>query len=261
MVYVGKGLTVRRLLAGALGAFAVAGAVPAGAQACTFAVVTAQPLAPAESASIVQTGDPLPVRIQFGDNGSFAPVQFGIARLKTPTLPPLGAFLPPGVATVVESVPLTYDATTGTWGADANGNHWAQTPGEYVWQVSGTLTVPAPPPQDPALGISTCNGPFSLLEDGRWVHRLTVIGASAITAKAGKARDGRAKVSGRVAKAFPGKVRLTVACAGKRARTTFVPTAGGRWSRTVLARRGCNIKAAVAAREGWAASEASARIT
>jgi hypothetical protein len=126
------------------------------------------------------------------------------------------------------------------------------------------LNVPAPPPPVPdANGFfpgNSCGGPFTIVYDGRWVHRFTVLGASAVTAEAGKARDGRAKVSGTVARTFPGKVRLTVACPRRRARTTFVDTAKGRWSRTVNATRGCEITAAVAARQGWAASEASTRV-
>lgn len=255
-------LTSRRFLTGAVGAVVVAAVAPAGAQACSFAAVKALVVAPAENASLVQTGEPLPVQIRFGDNGRYSPVQVAVARMTVPTLPPVGQLLPPDVGTVVETVPLTYDAATGTWGGAANGNHWAQTPGEYVWQVSGTLTVPAPPPPPPGavVGVNSCDGPFSLTMDGRWVHRLTVLGASAVTAKSGKARDGRANVNGRVATAFPGKVKLTVACPGKRARSTFVPTADGRWSRTVFAKRGCGIKATIAARKGWAASEAAARV-
>ncbi|MDA0180037.1 hypothetical protein OJ997_07000 [Solirubrobacter phytolaccae] len=250
-----------KLLGGAAVAVLVATVVPAGAQACSLAVVNAQVVAPAESASIVQTGEALPIRVKFGDSGTYAPAQVGIARMNTSTLPPLGASLPAEVGTVVETVPLTFDPATGTWGADANGNDWALTPGEYVWQASATLTVPAPPPPVEGQPVSSCGGPFTLSLDGRWVHRFTVLGASAVTTKAGKARAGRAKVSGQIAKTFPGKVRLTVACPGKRERTTFVPTADGRWSRTVLAKRGCTVKAAVAARTGWAASEASARVT
>ena len=251
-------LTSRRLLACASGALVVAAVAPAGAQACTIAAVNAHVVAPAENASLVQTGEPLPVQVRFGDNGRFSPVQVAVARMTVPTLPPVGTLLPPDVGSVVETVPLAYDAATGTWGGAANGNAWAQTPGEYVWQVSGTLTVPAPPPPPPS---PPCGGPFSLPMDGRWVHRLTVLGASAVTAKSSKARDGRAKVSGRVAGAFPGKVKLTVACPGKRARSTFVPTADGRWGRNVFAERGCSIKATIAARTGWAASEATARVT
>jgi hypothetical protein len=249
------------LLVGALGTLAATAALPAGAQACTFGSANAQPITPVESASIVQTSDPLPVRIRFGDNGTFAPVQFAIARLKTSTVPPLaaGMGMPPEVGAVVETVALTYDAAADGWGADANGNDWARTPGEYAWQVSGWLTIPDTRPPDV---VAPCGrGPWTLLQDGRRVHRLTVIRASAVTANAAKARHGRAKVSGRVAKAFPGKIRLTVACPGKRARTTFVATADGRWGRTMIAKRGCTIKAAAAAREGWAASETSARIT
>ncbi len=254
------GRTARRLLAGALGTLAAVAVVPAGAQACQIPMLAAQPIAPSEGASLVQTGDPLPVRIRFGDNGRLAPVQVGIARLTAPTLPPTGVEVPPEARTVVETIPLTYDPAAGAWGADANGNGWAQTPGEYVWQATGTQTFPAPPPRDASQGFVACNLPPSVSHDGRWIHRLTVIGDSAVTAKAAKARDGRAKVRGRVAKAFEGKVRLTIACPGKRARTTFVSSAEGRWSRTVFAKRGCTIKAAVTARKGWAASEASARI-
>jgi hypothetical protein len=102
---------------------------------------------------------------------------------------------------------------------------------------------------------------WTLTSDGNWVHRFSVLGASAVTAKAAKARYGRAKVSGRVAKTFPGKVKLTVACPGKRARSTFVSTEKGRWSREVNAKRGCRIDAAIAARAGWAGSAASARVS
>jgi hypothetical protein len=246
----------RGLLAGALGAVVVAAVAPAGAQACTIGVANADVVAPAENASLVQTGEPLPMQIRFHDDGRFSPVQVAVARLATPTPPPLGTDLPPDVGTVVETVPLTYDAATGTWGGAANGNDWAQTPGDYVWQASGTLTVPAPPP-----GVtSPCGGPFTVAMDGRWAHRLTVLGASAVTAKSAKARHGRAKISGRVAPAFPGKVKVTVACPHERVRSTFVPTADGRWSRKVLAKHGCSIKATIAARKGWAPSQAVTRV-
>jgi hypothetical protein len=252
----------RSAIAGAAGAVVVAAVLPAGAQACSIAAVSAVVVAPAENASLVQTGDPLPVQIRFGDDGRFAPVQAAVARMAVPTVPPVGLQLPPDVGTVVETVPLAYDAATGTWGGAANGNDWAQTPGEYVWQVSGTLSVPAPPPPPPGpvVGVNSCDGPFSVTMDGRWVHRLTVLGASAVTAKSGPARHGRAKVSGRIATAFGGKVKLTVACPGKRARSTFVATAEGRWGRRVFATRGCAIKATIAARKGWAASEAGTRV-
>jgi hypothetical protein len=255
-------LTLRRLLVCAFGALVVAAVAPAGAWACSIAAVSADVVAPAENASLVQTGESLPVQIRFGDNGRYSPVQVAVARMTVPTLPPVGTLLPPDVGTVVETVSLTYDPATGTWGGAANGNDWAQTPGEYVWQVSGTLTVPAPPPPPPGVLVvrNSCDGPFSVTMDGRWAHRLTVVGASAVTVRSGKARDGRAKVSGRVATAFAGRVKLTVACPGKRTRSTFVPTADGRWSRKVFAKRGCSIKAAIAARQGWAASEAATRV-
>jgi hypothetical protein len=214
---------------------------------------------------LVQTTSAVPVQVRFsGDASWFSPVQFGIARLKTATPPPLGASLPAEIGTVVETGQLTYDAVTGAWNADANGSGWAQTPGEYLWQSSATLHIPPPPPVPDANGVITpspCGGrPLTIVYDGRWVHRFTVLGASAVTAKAGKARNGRAKVDGTIAKNFPGRIRLTVACPGKRARTTLVETAHGRWSRRVHAKRGCRIAAAVAARQGWTASEASTRI-
>jgi len=76
-----------------------------------------------------------------------------------------------------------------------------------------------------------------------------------------QARDGRARVRGRVAQDYPGKVKLTVACPGKRARSTFVPARRGRWSRDVSAKRGCKITAAASGRKGWAASRAVARVS
>ncbi|HWK29388.1 MAG TPA: hypothetical protein VNS09_22685 [Solirubrobacter sp.] len=245
--------TVLRAAAGAVLLPVVA--VPASAHACSIASLTAEAVAPAESASVVQTSAPVPVRVRFASGGSsFSPVQFGVARLNATA----------EIETVVETGQLNYDAATGTWYADANGNGWALTPGEYVWQASATQNIPASPPVEPdangVVMVNTCGGPYSIVHDGRWVHRLTVLGASAVTAKARKARHGRAKVSGTVAKTFSGKVRLTVACPGKRARTTLVATGAGRWSRTVHAKHGCRIVAAVAARPGWAASETSARV-
>lgn len=246
--------------------FAVA---PAGAHACSLALLSAEVVAPAEQASFVQTNDAVPVSVRFGRGlglDGLGPVQFGIARLNTSAAPPAGTSLPADVGTVVETGQLAYDPATGTWNASANGNGWAQTPGEYVWQAAAAQTFPATPPRVPdANGHITgtsCDRdtPLTVTHDGRWVHRITVLGASAVTAKAAKARDGRAKVSGTIAAAFPGKVRLAVACPGKRTRTTFVAPRNGRWSRKVHAKRGCRVEVSVAARQGWAESADSARV-
>jgi hypothetical protein len=224
-------------------------------------------VAPAEAGTFVQTSSAVPLQVRFR-NGAIdrTTMTFGIARLSSATLPPLGRDLPAGVGTVVETGTFSYDAVSDTWNASANGNGWAQTPGEYVWQATGALFIPASPPPVPhpdgSISMSSCDSPvaWTLTSDGNWVHRVSVLGASAVTAKAAKARDARAKVSGTVAKTFPGKVKLTVACPGKRARSTFVLTQKGRWSREVNAERGCKLDATIAARRGWAASAASARV-
>ena len=90
---------------------------------------------------------------------------------------------------------------------------------------------------------------------GTWTNRFSVVGTSHVTVTAAKARDHRAKVSGTIAEAFPGKVRLTDACPDKRARTTFVSVENGRWSRMVIAKRGCRIDAAVATPPGMGGLE------
>ncbi len=237
------------------------------ALACSYALGSAQVLAPAERAAFVQTTAGVPVQVQFPGGSSFTSAQFAVARMNTPTLPPLGAGLPAEVGTVVETGQLTFDAVSATWNGNANVSGWARTPGEYVWQTSGTQVIPATPPRVPNadgfIGISSCDTPvpLTLFHDGNWVHRFTILGASAVTARAGKARGGRVKVSGTIAAQFPGKVRLTVACPGKRARTTFVATKKRRWNRTAKAKRGCRINASVAARPGWVASTASVRVS
>jgi hypothetical protein len=243
-------------------------AAPAAAHACSYAAPpSAQVIAPAESGAFVQTSSavPLQVRFRYGviDRTTMS---FGIARLSSATPPPLGRDLPAGVGTIVETGSFSYDAASDTWNASANSNAWAQTPGEYVWQATGALHIPASPPPVPgpdgSISWNSCDSPvaWTLTSDGNWVHRFSVLGASAVTATAAKARAGRAKVRGTVAKTFQGKVKLTVACPGKRTRNTFVSAEKGRWSRKVNAKRGCTIDATIAARKGWAASTASARI-
>jgi hypothetical protein len=250
-------LTVRRLLAAAAGALVIAVAAPAGAQACSIGGDFAKAVAPADGATILQAGGALPVRVGF--TAGYTTVQLSVARLSTSNPPALDRILPPEVGTVVETVPLAWDAAAGLWTGSANTSAWASTPGEYLYAITGTLTLPPPPPRVDG-SINSCDDIRTIVQDGRWSHRLTVVGASAVTAKAGKARDGRTKVSGRVATAFTGKVKLTVKCPGKRARTTFVPTEAGRWNRTVAADRGCSVAAAVSARPGWAASAASVTV-
>ena len=255
-------------MAAAAGAAVLPVVAPAAAHACLYASPTAQVVAPAEAGTFVQTSSAVPLQVRFR-NGAIdrTTMTFGIARLSSATLPPLGRDLPAGVGTVVETGSFSYDAASDTWNASANGNGWAQTPGEYAWQATGALHIPASPPPVPnpdgSISPSPCGSTvaWTLTSDGNWAHRFSVLGASAVTARAGKARDGRAKVSGTVAKTFPGKVKLTVACPGKRTRSTFVSAEKGRWSREVNARRGCKIDVSVAARKGWAASAESARVS
>jgi hypothetical protein len=256
-----------RLLAVVAGAAVSSVVAPAAADACSYVDVPAQVVAPTEAGSFVQTSSAVPLQVRFRSGAiDRTTLTFGIARLSGATLPPLGRDLPPGVGTVVETGSFSYDPVFDTWNATANGNGWAQTPGEYVWQATGALHIPASPPPVPnpdgSALVNSCDSPvaWTLVSDGRWVHRFSVVGASAVTAKAAKARDGRARASGTVAKTFPGKVKLTVACPGQRARSTFVSAEKGRWSRRVNAKRGCNIDATIASRKGWAASAASARV-
>lgn len=262
-----RSLVARAAAGAALVPVAVA-VLATDAQACLYVNMPAQVVAPAERASFVQTTAGVPVQVQFpAYGGTLASAQFSVARVNTPTLPPLGTGLPADVGTVVETGQLTFDAVSRTWNGNANVSGWAQTPGEYVWQTTGTQIIPATPPREPdangGIVATSCDTPVpvTLTHDGNWVHRFTVLGASAVTAKAAKARDGRAKVSGTIAAQFPGKVRLTVACPGKRARTTFVATKDGRWNRTANAKRGCRIDASVAARPGWADSAAAVRVS
>ena len=219
---------------------------PAAAHACTYVVPSAQVVAPAEAGTFVQTTSAVPLQVRFR-NGPIdrTTMTFGIARLSSDSLPPLGRDLPAGVGTIVETGPFSYDAASDTWIASANGNGWAQTPGEYVWQATGALHIPASPPPVPnpdgSISMSSCDSPvaWTLTSDGNWVRRFSVLTArGAVTATAAKARDRRVKVSGTVAKTFQGKVKLTVACPGKRTRSTFVPAERGRWSRAVNAKRG-----------------------
>jgi hypothetical protein len=241
---------------------------PVAAHACTWANQSAQVVAPVEASAFVQTSSAVRLQARFR-NGAIerTTMTFGIGRLSSPALPPLGRDLPAGVGTIVETGSFSYDAATDTWNASANGNGWAQTPGEYVWQATAALHIPASPPPVPnpdgSISMNSCDSPvaWTLTSDGNWVHRFSVLGASAVTAKAATARDRRAKISGTVAKTFPGRVKLTVACPGKRARSTFVSVEKGRWSREVNAKRGCKIDATIAARKGWAASAASARVS
>lgn len=256
------------MLAATVGVLGLPAVAPAAAQACSYALSFAQVVAPAEAGAFVQTSSAVPLRVRFR-NGAVdqTTMTFGIARLNSATLPPPGRDMPADVGTIVETGTFSYDAVPDTWTASANGNGWAGSPGEYVWQATGALHIPASPPPVPdengIVMVNSCASPvaWTLTSDGNWVHRFTVLGASAVTAKAAKARDGRAKISGTVAKTYPGKVKLTVACPGKRARSTFVSTNKGRWSREVNASRGCRIDATIAARKGWEASAASARVS
>jgi hypothetical protein len=248
-----------------IGAAVCVGAVATSAtdaHACSYAVVTAQAVAPAEQSKFVQTAAGVPVQVRYPAYHPLHSAQFAVARLHTPELPPLGQGLPADVGTVVETGELAFDVTTGTWNGTANANGWAQTPGEYVWQTSATTVIPASPPKLPGEPFTSCDTPvpFTLTHDGNWTHRFTVLGASAVTAKAAKARDRRAQISGTVAAQYPGKVRLTVRCPGRRARTAFLTPRSGRWSRTVIAERGCRIDASAATRKGWVESATSVRV-